>query len=410
MRERLGSPVVAALTATAAPPVREEIVSRLRMRSPHVVVHGFDRPNLHLAVRHFGDDAAKRLSVVDHVAEQAVPGLVYVGTRKDTVGYADALVARGLRARAYHAGLKAAERVEVHEEFLAGDLDVIVATSAFGMGIDKPSVRFVVHAHVSESIDSYYQEIGRAGRDGEPAQVTLMYREQDLGLRRFLSAGGPDRGALQAVAEVLRTTAASSTALVRELSMTRSKVVNAVNLLELAGAVEVRGRGAVTWVDPQVTAAAAVDRAVVAAADHHRIERSRLEMMRAYAETTGCRRQLLLGYFGERLDDPCGNCDTCDAGQASSTDGPKVTAQHEIVADAGIDVPTAGRNEPSHRGGEAARRFPVNAHVHHREWGHGVVMDPQDDRVTVLFEHEGYKTLALSALDDNPVLELDEAG
>ncbi len=411
VRERLGSPVVAALTATAAPPVREEIVARMHMPDPLVVVQGFDRPNLRLEVRHFGDDAAKRLSLVDHVVGQAMPGLVYTGTRKDTVAYARDLAARGLRAEPYHAGMTSSERIRVHEEFLAGELDVVVATSAFGMGIDKPSVRFVVHAHISESIDSYYQEIGRAGRDGEPAQVTLMYREQDLGLRRFLGAGTPDRGVLQAVAEVLRQTAASTPALVRELTLTRSKAVAAVNLLELARVVEVRGRGVVTWLDADVTAREAVARAVDAAAAHRRVERSRLEMMRAYAETTGCRRQLLLGYFGEQLDGPCGNCDACgpSTGQPAAHPG----AGPEVVDDAGVDVPTASASAAAPRGGEGADRFPVNAHVRHRTWGPGVVMDPQDDRITVLFESEGYKTLALAAIDahpgEEPVLELGES-
>ncbi|HEX8497890.1 MAG TPA: RecQ family ATP-dependent DNA helicase [Actinomycetales bacterium] len=383
VRQRLGDPVVAALTATAAPPVREEIVERMRMQQPRLVVRGFDRPNLFLEVRHFGDDAAKRADVVDHVGGQQMPGLVYTGTRKDTEAYATALQDKGLRARAYHAGLRAADRRAVHDEFLAGELDVVVATSAFGMGIDKPDVRFVVHAHISESLDSYYQEVGRAGRDGEPAQVTLMYREQDLGLRQFLSGGGPDVGALVQVATAVREEPASVAALTRSTAMTRAKVVNAVNLLELAGVVRVAARGRLRWLRDDVDAMRGTELAVEAAEEHRRIERSRLEMMRAYAETTGCRRQLLLGYFGEVLDGQCRRCDACAAASADADE----------------------RGAPA-----AAQRFPLNARVVHRQWGPGVVMHPQDDRVTVLFDHEGYKTLALQALDQNPVLELAQTG
>jgi ATP-dependent DNA helicase RecQ len=378
VRARIGDPVVVALTATASPPVRAEIIERLRMSPPLEVVRGFDRPNLWLSVQRFSDDAAKRQALVDVVRRQPMPGLVYVGTRADTERYAETLAAQGLRAAAYHAGLRAGLRHEVHEQFLAGDLDVVVATSAFGMGIDKPNVRFVVHAHISESLDAYYQEIGRGGRDGGPADATLLYREQDLGLRRFLGGGGPDADVLAAVAAVLHTGPVSTSELVKGLSLSRPKVLNAVNLLELASCLAVSGRGRLRWVDADVDVAAGVERAAAVADERRRIDRSRLEMMRAYAETNGCRRQLLLGYFGEVLDQPCGHCDTCESAQAVAT--------------------ATGGAEP----------FPVNAKVHHAEWGPGVVMHPQGDRITVLFEREGYKTLALQALEDTDLLRLDD--
>ena len=148
VRERLGNPPAAALTATASPPVRDEIVERLGMKDPLVLVHGFDRPNISLdVVRHHGDKD-KRSAVLHQVAGLARDGqgLVYAATRKDTEKYAAKLAAEGLRAEAYHAGLAAAERERIHELFLADGLDVVVATTAFGMGIDKPTVRFVVHA------------------------------------------------------------------------------------------------------------------------------------------------------------------------------------------------------------------------------------------------------------------------
>lgn len=194
--ERLGHPRVLALTATAAPPIRRDIVQRLGMREHREVIAGFDRPNLHLAVERFTDDTDKRHSVITRVRTLAGyhsgpairPGLVYAASRKDTEFYAGELAQCGVRAAAYHAGMKAADRERVHEQFMADDLDVVVATSAFGMGIDKPNVRFVVHASVPESLDSYYQQIGRAGRDGRPAEITLFYRPEDLSLQTFLTA------------------------------------------------------------------------------------------------------------------------------------------------------------------------------------------------------------------------------
>ena len=181
--ERLGHPTVIALTATAALPVRRDIVDRLDMREHREVIASFDRPNLHLAVQRFTDDADKRHCILTRVCTLAGDsatrcGLVYAGSRKDTDFYAGELAHCGLRVAAYHAGMRAADRERVHEQFLAGDLDVVVATSAFGMGIDKPDVRFVAHASVPESLDAYYQQIGRAGRDGQPAEITLFYRPE----------------------------------------------------------------------------------------------------------------------------------------------------------------------------------------------------------------------------------------
>ena len=147
--ERLGRPPVVALTATAAPPTRADIVARLGLRDPAEVVASFDRPELHLTAHLFHDDDLRRREVVERTVELSGKrsadgvGLVYCATRKDTVAYVEELRARGVRAAAYHAGMKGADRDAVHARFLDGELDVVVATSAFGMGIDKPDVRFV---------------------------------------------------------------------------------------------------------------------------------------------------------------------------------------------------------------------------------------------------------------------------
>ena len=170
--ERLGSPPVVALTATAAPPVRAEIVERLRMRAPRQVITGFDRPNLHLAVRALhrgppqggGGRSTRSPGWPAPASSTPPPARTPSGTPRS---WPSGAAAPGRTTRAS----RPRERDEVHEGFLSGDVEVVVATSAFGMGIDKPDVRFVVHADVSESLDSYYQEIGRAGRDGDPAEV-----------------------------------------------------------------------------------------------------------------------------------------------------------------------------------------------------------------------------------------------
>lgn len=193
-----------ALTATASPPVRAEIVERLRLRDPVQVVRGFDRPNLHLEVQSFRDDDLKREAVVLRALGEPKPGIVYTATRRSAEQLAAALEEYGIDAAAYHAGMRAGARDDVQGRFMAGGLDVVVATTAFGMGIDKADVRFVLHADIPDSLDSWYQEVGRSGRDGEPASAVLFYRPEDLGLRKFFAGGTPDVTALRKVATLVQ--------------------------------------------------------------------------------------------------------------------------------------------------------------------------------------------------------------
>jgi ATP-dependent DNA helicase RecQ len=385
--EQLGHPTVLALTATAAPPVRAEIVERLEMRDAQVVVAGFDRPEIRLEVDQYADAHGKEQGVLDRVlaeiGEGRGPGIVYSATRRGTEEIAEQLVDRGLRARPYHAGLNKAEREDTQRAWMDDELDVVVATTAFGMGIDKPDTRFVIHAEPADSIDSYYQEIGRAGRDGEPALAVLVYRQEDLGLRRFFAAGTPAEEELQQVAGLVQAAAAAGIDegvdvkdLREETGRAATPLARDLNLLEQVAAVVLDEDGAAHPADnaPPPGEAAAAAREL---AEHHeRVDQSRVEMMRGYAETTECRRQFLLGYFGEQLDEPCGNCDNCSAGTAQEHPGP---ADH--------DTP-----------------FPVETPVEHSEWGKGVVMRVEDDRVVVLFDEVGYKTLGIAAVTENGLL------
>ncbi|MFF7051494.1 RecQ family ATP-dependent DNA helicase [Streptomyces griseorubiginosus] len=387
--QRVGRPTVLALTATAAPPVREEIVERLDMRDPALVVAGFDRPNIALEVRRFLDDADKRRVVVERAATEPKPGIVYTATRRDAEEYADDLAELGLSAAPYHAGLTADERSLAHDAFLAGEIDVVVATSAFGMGIDKEDVRFVLHASVPGSLDAYYQEIGRAGRDGGPAVAVLHYRPEDGGLQRLFATRAPDEETLGTVAERLHEHegAVEPDALAKETGLSRRRVTAAVNLLEQAEAVRTEDDGRVRAADG-TTAEEAVGRAAEEARSRRRLEESRLAMMLGYAEATSCRRRFLLGYFGEPYDGPCEACDVCATPSAGDTvvDGVGDTS----------DTPAS----PA-----CADSYPAGTRVRHAEWGEGTVMSEDGDRVTVLFESMGYRTLSLAAITEKGLLK-----
>ncbi len=377
--ERLGHPRVLALTATAAPPIRADIIQRLGLRDPHEVVASFDRPNIAFEVVRFTSDRDKRQTVIERVEAATKPGLVYTSTRKEAEQYAGELQGRGVAAAVYHAGMKAADRRRVHRKWLDDRLEVVVATSAFGMGIDKADVRFVFHASIPDSPDSYYQEIGRGGRDGEPAAAVLFYREEDLGVQSFLTTAAPQPDALHEVAEALRAEdePLPPSQLKDKVDVSPQRRTRAVNLLEQAGAVSTDGEGRLQYADEDPPAEVAVDEAVEVGEAHQRFLKSRVSMMRGYAETNGCRRQYLLGYFGEDLAEPCGNCDTCREGTSTVHRQP----------------------------GSRDTRFRPNTAVEHEQLGRGVVLRIEEDRLTVLFEDAGYCTLSLQTVVDRDLLQ-----
>ena len=379
--EALGRPPILALTATAAPPVRDEIVAMLGMRDPEVVVRGFDRPNIRLEVVRHDDAGRKHRALIDRVVEVAGPdrpGIVYCATKREAERTAAELVDRGVRAAFYHGGLRPKIRAERQAQFMAdGELDVMVATIAFGMGIDKSDIRWVFHHDVSESVDSYYQEIGRAGRDGEAAEAVLFYRPQDLGLRRFFASGRVAHDELEQVARSLldRRGPVDPAQLADDLPLSNTKLATAVQHLEEAGLAHVRDDGLLE-VDRSADLEEVVDHASEAEEHRQEFDRSRVDMMRAYAEGSGCRRAFVLGYFGEAYEPPCGTCDVCEE------------RGHEMAADAAaVDGP-----------------FAVGQRVEHDEWGPGTVGQIEGGQLTVVFDAVGYKTLGLDLVVERGLL------
>ena len=252
-----GRPPIVAMTATATPEVRDDIVDLLGLREPAVFVAGFDRPNLFLDVRRVSGAIEKRELLPGLVGSRRA--LVYASTRKSAEGAAETLTAAGIEAWPYHAGLADLERSRAQDGFAQGRIRVICATNAFGMGIDRPDVDVVVHLEIPGSLESYYQEIGRAGRDGRAADITLLWNYVDVRTREFFIEKDDDDGVGGGGS---RATAARLEPEQRE-----------------------RKRA---------------------------LDRKKLQRMIGYADSTGCYRATLLGYFGEfEVPLRCGSCGNC---------------------------------------------------------------------------------------------------
>ena len=331
--EKLGHPVVLAMTATASAVVRDEIVERLCLRSPKILVGGFDRPNIYLRVDHFEKKEEKLEKLIQRLTWAEKPGLVYVATRKNAEEIMCLLAEAGVNALFYHGGLKASERHSIQEQFMAGEAEVVVATNAFGMGIDKADVRFVYHFDISDSLDSYYQEIGRAGRDGEKAEAVLFFRQEDMGIQKFHSAQGKLHA--QEVEKVVNTIADQQHPvevedIAQELDLSDHKLARVVHRLEDVGAVETLPTGELQFAE-EASVAEAAQAAVEEQERRQKGKQERLRLMQEYADTGTCRRELLLRYFGDPFTGSCGSCDNCEAAAPGIRVDPSVGTRREVA-------------------------------------------------------------------------------
>ena len=361
--DALQVPVRMALTATAALPVRHEICRRLGLREPEVVVGNFDRPHIELSALRVGSVKDKHRELARVASRLAGSGIVYAATHAGARVAQAVLAAAGHRVTLYHAGLSPRARHDAMTAFLDGSARIVAATVAFGMGIDKPDVRWVLHVDPPASLDAYYQELGRAGRDGQDAHARLLFRPEDFGMARHLTSRSVGDTLVAHVAECLSNG--------REIHGLAPRQLTAalVRLVDLGAAVwevdgDVRWTGTLSVAETLAASASETER-------ENEVQRSRLDMMRRYAEHTSCRRSFLLSYFGQRYQGPCGRCD------------------NDMT---GVLQPTAP--EP----------FDVGARVLSDRWGEGTVQRYDGEQLTVLFDAHGYRDLLLPLVLERQLL------
>ena len=315
--DRLGSPTVMACTATATEQVAEEISARLGLRDPYVMRAGFDRPNLSfdvMSVEGTGSKARKQMLLSLALSDPANrPAIVYCGTRRDVEEVTERLRSEGLPAVGYHAGMPADERAAGQHRFMEGDAEIVVATNAFGMGVDKADVRTVVHWAIPKSVEAYYQEVGRGGRDGKPARALLLASRADLGrLINFIKGDAVEPDDVLAYLRRLRGSCDGETAVIEAPRSDRDRVC--LGVAERAGLCTLEP----AWGGQlQVTFASAVGGREVASICQAARDRAwrAYRAVEAFSSASGeCRRRTLLDHFGDRrLGAATGRCcDVCD--------------------------------------------------------------------------------------------------
>ena len=336
--ESLGNMRTLALTATATPYVRSDIIQQLGLKDPQTFVSGFDRPNLSIEVVHTQREREKISRIKRLASSHSGSGIIYASTRKAVEQVGSRLKELGLSVVTYHAGMSDGQRIKAQEDFMTGRKQMIVATNAFGMGIDKAEIRFVVHYQMPGSIEAYYQEIGRAGRDGLPSTCLLLFNYADKNTHDFFIDGSYPNGTLvrqvydALVSTGLKRIELSATELAKRAQQKNEMAVNsALYLLERAGHIERnmvgpnrdeqgsrRSRTIFMLDDPPVSQLRTNQTDVARRGD---LERRKLREIIELCYTEYCYRAYILDYFGDRHHArQCGTCGNCRPNQPASSD------------------------------------------------------------------------------------------
>jgi len=361
-RRMLGSPPCVALTATATPTVREDIRAQLEMANPAAFVAGFARDNLSFRVAHVSSDEAKDERLENLVRTRGT-GIVYCATRKSVEAVADRLEARHGSVIRYHGGLPDEARREAQERFMNRRNDLVVATNAFGMGIDRADIRFVCHYEMPGSVEAYYQEGGRAGRDGEPSVCEMLFSFADKRVQDFFIEGNnPSKALIAEVYDRLRAEADDRREARLSVDHLVERIGRKVNPMAVGAAVTTLARQG--WIERfdipghRVRGTRLVDPGRSGAdlpLDGDALDakaardRERLQQVIRFAYASGCRQKWILDYFGETGGRACGRCDSCERGAPAKTPRAGVESEDVLLRKALSGVARMSRRQGRHR-------------------------------------------------------------
>ena len=386
--ERLGRPPILALTATASPEVRADIAEQLRMREPRQFVGELVRPNLFLEVRPTVNESAKDAALSDILRREEGTGIVYTATVKEAERLFEQFGERHPLVL-YHGKRSSRERTEAQEAWMAGEARAVIATNAFGLGIDKPDIRFVVHYQFPGSLEAYYQEAGRAGRDELPARCTIFYQVEDRAVQGYFLGGKyPDIEEAAQVARVVNAAPERTPVPLDEIAeaaeVPRRKARIVLTLLKRHGMMREHRGGEWERLAPDVTQTD-LSRELTDYEERRELDRRKLNEMVRYCQTARCRTAAILRYFGEEVEEDfqCGHCD--------NDTGATLRATADSDAASGV-LPTSF--DPD----DATPGLEPGMEVTHGTFGGGIVLEVRNDRAEVDFDGHGVRVIRVDFL------------
>lgn len=393
-RQQLGNPPVLALTATATDDVAKEILERLGAEDAVIVNAGTERTNLFFSVLPAVNNDAKLAHIAKLLKEEKGSGIIYTASVKSANALHDTLKEHGISVGHYHGQMRNRDREAIQQAFMNNEHKVMIATKAFGLGIDKPDIRFVYHFEFPDSLETYYQEAGRAGRDGLPSKAVLLYRLEDKRIQNYFLIGrypkaSEVRCVLQAMGEPSNSVEIADAC---HVGRRRTQVI--LYLLREGGIVRRSKSGWVIKRD-EIVSDEEIEALLQTYVERAEKDKERLNDMMHYAQAPTCRVQVMREYFGEEAGKPCGKCDNCERPAEAVAEGGAPVVR--IPSPSGDIVTTAPETLPQ----PEVPAFEVGERVKHRSFGEGKVIDIHGQNVLVRFAKAGEKRVRASFLKES---------